>query len=195
MLERILGSKAKVRILRALAYNPNREFTIQEVAKETGLALGTAHPAIRDLVDTRAVLTRKAGRSIQYKINASHLLYAKLLELFEREIHAHAEVAEEFVNRIGKKGVKSMVLFGSVARGEYRVVGDVDILIVTKDGGLPPGTEEASQEILDKYDTIISPLALSSEEVRHRLAKFDSFILGIADEGKLLWGDAKWLKK
>lgn len=195
MLERIMGSKSKVRILRTLAYSPNREFTVQEVARETGLSLGTAHPALADLVGARAVLQRKAGRSLEYRINASHLLYSKLQDLFERELHAHADVAEEFARRMGKSGVKSVILFGSVARGEYKTVGDIDILIVTRDGNLPDGTKEISQELLDTHDTIISPLVISSGEVQKRLAKFDSLMLRVADEGKLLWGDAKWLKK
>lgn len=195
MLESILGSKAKVKILRILAHNPGREFTVQKVAREGKLALGTTHPAIRDLVRIRAVLARKAGRSFLYSINSSHLLYGKLRELFDREVHAHEDVADEFVNLVDKKGIESIILFGSVARGEYKMVGDIDILIVTRVGRSPSEFEEACHEILDEYDTIISPLALSSKELRHRLAKFDTFLLRIADEGRLLWGEAKWLRK
>ncbi|MFQ6127790.1 MAG: hypothetical protein ACE5QW_02660 [Thermoplasmata archaeon] len=49
--------------------------------------------------------------------------------------------------------------------------------------------------LLDKYDVEIVPTFLSITEVRDRLKKSDPFMMGILDEGKVLYGDAKWLGK
>ncbi|MFO7618096.1 MAG: nucleotidyltransferase domain-containing protein [Thermoplasmata archaeon] len=195
MLNRIFGSKARVKIVRVLASNPGHELTLEEVAENAELALGTAHPAIKDLVMTRIILTRRAGRSTLYKINDNHILYSSIKELFLHEMTAHIKVAEEFAARIDKTGVESLVLFGSVARGEFARVGDVDILIVSEDGSAPPGTDSLALEMLDTYDTIISPMSISVVKLSERLAKFDGFMLRVAEEGRLLYGDAEWLGK
>jgi predicted nucleotidyltransferase len=195
MLERIFGSKAKVKIVRALASNPDSELCLEDVAGKTGLALGTAHPAIKDLAVTRIVLTRRAGRSTLYKINEKHLLYSRIRELFLHEMTAHVKVAEEFANRIDKTGIECVILFGSAARGEFARVGDVDILIVSGSGSASPKMDLLAMDILDRYDTIISPMTISSKELKKRLAEFDGFMLRVAEEGKLLYGDAEWLGK
>ncbi|MDO9538017.1 MAG: nucleotidyltransferase domain-containing protein [Thermoplasmata archaeon] len=194
MLERIFGSKAKVKILRALASNPDYDIALEDVARNSGLALGTVHPAIKDLAAARIVLTRRAGRSTLYKINVNHLLYAQIVSLFTRELNAHRELAEEFATRVDKTGIESIILFGSVARGEYAKVGDVDILFVTENGSLPTGTGKLAGEFLDRHDTIISPMPISSRELKNRLAKFDGFALRVAEEGILMYGEAKWLE-
>ena len=195
MLERIFGSKAKVKILRALASNSEYELALEDVAKKAGLALGTVHPAIKDLAAVRIVLTRKAGRSTLYKINVNNLLHAQIQELFRREMCAHMELAEDFAKKVNKTGVESIILFGSVARGNFADVGDVDILIVTGDGSLPAGVSRLAEEFLDLHDTIISPMPISSRELKKRLKNFDSFVLRVAEEGKLMYGEAKWLGK
>ena len=195
MLERIFGSKAKVKILRALASNSEYELALEDVAKKAKLALGTIHPAIKDLAAIRIVRTRRAGRSTLYKINVNHLLYSQVLELFRREMRAHMEIAQEFTEKMDKTGVESIILFGSVARGNFADVGDVDLLIITGSGKLPPSTSQLTGEFLDNHDTIISPMPMSSRELRKRLKNFDSFVLRVAEEGKLMYGEAEWLEK
>ena len=105
------------------------------------------------------------------------------------------ELAKEFSDKVDKAGVESIVLFGSVARGNFADVGDVDLLIVTDSGKLPPGINRLAGEFLDEHDTIISPMPISSRDLRKKLKNFDSFVLRVAEEGKLMYGEAEWLEK
>lgn len=41
------------------------------------------------------------------------------------------EIAEDFANSIKSDKIKLMILFGSVARGDYRPDSDIDILVVS----------------------------------------------------------------
>jgi hypothetical protein len=49
--------------------------------------------------------------------------------------------------------------------------------------------------MLDKYEALISPIYLSETEVKDKMKRFDSFILTVMDEGVVLYGDEKWLKR
>ena len=46
---------------------------------------------------------------------------------------------------------------------------------------------------LSERDVVISPIFMSKKEALKRLKEFDAFLLGIVSEGKVLYGDAKWL--
>jgi len=191
MLERIIGSKAKIRLLHVMVRNADREFTIEELARETGMSYGTAHPALADLVSARIVTSRKAGRSRQYKANARHLLFPQIKSLLDRESKAFFDVAKDFARRV--EGAESVILFGSAARGE-KDVGDLDVLIVHKRGRSLKNVSAAAEEMLAKYDVVVSPLALTVEEIEEGVERMDEFILKIMDEGKIISGDAGWLR-
>lgn len=194
MLDKFFGSKAKVRIVREAALHPAMDYSIEDLAKAVGMSYGTVYPAVGQLENTRVLVARKAGRSRLFKINDKYPLYREILDLFIREKDALVDIAKEFVGKLDKTGVKSVVLFGSVARGDVGSAGDIDLLLVTKDGKVPKNMAKLADDALTGSDTIISPLCLSRKAVIERIERFDDFILRVMDEGKVLYGDSKWLR-
>jgi len=196
MLETILSSRSKVKIIRVLIDNPKREFCLEDVVKTTGLSFGAAHPALKDLVSSRAVVVRKVGRSTLYKINDKNPIFQKLKELFMREKTMMEDIAEEFVAKVRKTGVKAIVLFGSVARGEVTEKSDIDLLfILTGNEKIKTTINGLIGEFLDMYDVELVPTLLSVGDVKNRFKKADKFILNVITEGKVLFGDLDWLKR
>lgn len=193
MFEEILGSGTKIRLLRLLSTHPDREFTTRELALAVGQSLGSVHPALRQLWDARAVVTRRVGRSRVVRINRAHPLYPAMAALFREESSALTRVAREFADILPRQGVESAVLFGSVARGESDARSDVDVLVVVGDPRKGSAVQKAAATILDRYDANVSPLVLTSAEVRRRLKAFDPLLQTIAAEGRLLRGRATWL--
>lgn len=196
MLETILSSRSKIKIIRALIDNPKREFCLEDVVKTTGLSFGTAHPALRDLVSSRAVVVRKVGRSTLYKINDKNPVFLKLKELFMREKTMMEDIAKEFVTKVKKTGVKAIVLFGSVARGEVTEKSDIDLLfILTGNEQIKTTINGLIGKFLDVYDVELVPTFLLVGDVKNRFKKADKFILNVITEGKVLFGDLDWLKR
>ncbi|MDO9536882.1 MAG: nucleotidyltransferase domain-containing protein [Thermoplasmata archaeon] len=193
MLEGLFGSKAKVRIIRETAANPDRDYSVEDLARAVRMSYGTVHPAVGELASARALVTRKAGRSKLYKINEKHPMYKVVREMIKRERNAFMDIAKDFVKNLDKAEVESIVLFGSVARNEPHP-GDIDLLIVTRSEKRPNNLDEATGNALDDSDTIISPICLSKKALTDKIQNLDSFIVGVMNEGKVLWGDAEWLK-
>ena len=195
MLEKILGSRSKIRILRSIFKNPSRTYSMEDIVKDTKMSYGTVHPAMQGLVESRILLTQKIGRSIAYKINHSHVLFPKIKALFRSEASVFKEKAVEFTNLVEKKGIENIILFGSAASEEVIEAGDIDLLFIYKDAKVEQKVQGHVMDFLEKYDIVISPIFLSIKEIKKRIKNLDDFIIGTIDEGVILYGDGKWLKK
>ena len=195
MLEYILGSRLKVRILRMMLKKPKRQYTLSEIAQSLGLSPGSVHFALKDLERYRVLYVRKFGRSKAFAINETHVLYPQLEKLFGKETYAYRDIARDFAARADMANVKNIILFGSVARGDTLTPGDIDILVVHRKGFERKGFDDLANNIMEEREVIISLIYLDESEVKDKIKRFDSFILTVIDEGVVLYGDEKWLKK
>lgn len=193
VLEQILGSKVKTRVLRLLARQPEREFTLQEVALLTGLSHGSLHPALRRLSEVRAITARRVGRSTVYGLNRRHYLVPPIQVLFRQEARGLAVVAGRFVRDLDKRGIRLILLFGSAARGEASERSDVDLLVVTASAQARARVSAEAAALLQRTDTHVSLTFLTPREARERTRRLDPFLVTALDEGRRLWGDTRWL--
>jgi len=190
-----MGKKSQVKILRLLVNNENREYCLDDIARSTGISCGTLYPSLNELLETRTIIQRKVGRSLLYTTNKHHILYPKIKELIDFEKRSLRTVAEEFITLLPKKEIASVVLFGSVARGQFTGKSDIDVLVVYKNKGVQQKVEKIIDTLLDRYDVHIVPLFLTNQEIHERIRRFDNLITTIIDEGEQLYGEASWLKK
>lgn len=188
MLEKILSSKSKVKILRALTKNPQREFCLEDIVKETSSSFGTIHPSIKDLVSSRIVLIRKIGKTKIYKINERSPLYYELRKLLMKERTMLLDIAKEFISETGKKNIRAIIVFGSVARGDITTESDIDILLVGETHKIKKRVNKLIQEFLKKYDVEIVPTYLTPKQLKERREKFDKFVTNVIKEGRIIFG-------
>ncbi len=197
MIENILGSKVKVKIIRKMLLSENREVNFEDLTRSLNLSFGTVHPALKEMTNTRIVTVRKIGKSKLYKINKTHVLFKELKMLFKAEVENFVKIAIKFAKKVNKKNIKNIILFGSVARAESSIKSDIDILIIYKinEQDIKENVNREVQKFLDLYDVEIVPVYLSHKESIKRRNKFDRFLMNILNEGKVLYGDIRWLEK
>ena len=104
------------------------------------------------------------------------------MEISERRRKAVEEFVRRALDRYGDR-IESIILFGSVARGEAGEESDIDILVVTKkeDFRLRRMLIETAFDILLNTGENISVKALSKDEFERR--KNFSFLRNIISEG------------
>lgn len=189
LVEKILGSKLKIKLLRIFHDNPNREFTLYDIRKMFNLSSGTVIPILKSLANSRALLSRRVGKSILYQLNSNNLIVKKILEIFGSERELLFEKAREFVKKLDKTDILSIVLFGSVATGKITELSDIDFVIVYKNKYqlVKSNVERLSEKFLEQ-EILISPIILSRKEIIEMLNRYDTFILRVQDEGKVLYG-------
>lgn len=127
-LDPVLGSAAKVRILRALTRSPGRAFTEAELARAVGMSPNTVNLAVRELARTGVVRLLALGRAHEVGLNPDSPLAPAVMDLFQSEVKA-VDLLARAIRRVLGRG-ESCVLFGSAARGTMGPASDVDLLVV-----------------------------------------------------------------
>src|SRR3989344_3277931 len=127
-LENILGSKAKIKLLRTLYKFRDKKWTIRELANFNKMNHFGVIYALRDLQDMNLIDVEYHGKSNLVTLNDKSILI-RLLRIFDFENNSRKELIKDIKNLLNNK-VISCILFGSVARGEERPNSDIDLLII-----------------------------------------------------------------
>jgi predicted nucleotidyltransferase len=131
-LDDVLGNKLKLRILR-LFCTSGGEYTGREIARLTGYSQTYALRALSDLEANGLLHRRDVAKAHLFSLNEEHMLVEELEKLFELERDALAKVAQNLKEELGEN-LRSIIVFGSVARGEERPNSDIDMILTLKDG-------------------------------------------------------------
>ncbi|MCJ7816687.1 MAG: nucleotidyltransferase domain-containing protein [Candidatus Aenigmarchaeota archaeon] len=189
LLENVMSSKTGVRLLRIFHQFPGRIFSLSDITKITGQSTGAVYPALKKLVDSGIVKASKIGKSTAYRLNMENPLAKKTMEIFSAEREMLRGIAQEFANNVDKKNIVSIVLFGSVARGEPKGTSDIDLLVVfSKNRDV---VESNVNKLAEKYldlDIHLAPVFYSEREIIDMATHYNNFIINVEKEGIVLYG-------
>lgn len=105
-----------------------------------------------------------------------------------KQKHSAERFIKQAVKRIGERfHPKTVILFGSYARGSSTRDSDIDLLVIfSKSGNRARRYTEVSQE-LEPMFLPVDLLIRSAKDIQSRLKIGDSFIRDIIDKGKVLY--------
>lgn len=195
-LDKILGSRTKINLLYTLVSNPDREFSELELAKLSNVSASEANRQVKDLVESGLVTMSRYGKTKVYRINKKHFLHKPLRKLFTDLWKIYRKAAEDLVRHLVKRyKVSSVILFGSVARGDIREdftknPSDIDIVTICKRGKRKIKEwliKFVNSLILAKYGFVAYPIVLTEREYLSGL-KSDGFIIKVHAEGEVIYG-------
>ncbi len=115
------------------------------------------------------------------KVNARQIVEGRI-----RERRALIDRAERFAASLGPDlGVLAVVVFGSVARGDFNLWSDVDVLVIVRDvdDRLVERVRSAGSEI-----GLVQPVLWTSEQLRSRHRRKDPIAVESLDHGVWLVG-------
>jgi predicted nucleotidyltransferase len=104
------------------------------------------------------------------------------------ELEFEKEIQRITTQLIEKYGPEKIILFGSVARGEYDQANDLDFLIIKQDVPFY-GIDRMREldELIDR-DVAADMLVYRPDEFEDRIRLGDPFIKAILREGRILYG-------
>lgn len=193
-IETIIGSPAKVKILRLLL-ETKIAYSMEDTRKMTGLSIGVIHKTLHSLAKENLVILKKGeGKKRFYQANLDNKYAAKLSAVFEDEknerrgIHVHIwnrleSLCSDLITKVN--GIKDVILFGSLARGELRINSDIDLFILTEDDF----KDEAKARAICKYTDLknkINPIFATGKEWTLHQSKKSEFYESILKEGMKL---------
>jgi len=110
------------------------------------------------------------------------------LDLLQEKLNSstHFKAIEKFLKKLQKnERILVVILFGSLAKGEFLPYSDIDILVIYKNR---VGFLENNLELrrLDNSG-LIEPFGYGYEQIKTMLKEINPFIWGIFEEGLLLY--------
>jgi len=169
LVEMLLGSKVKVKVLRTLWRYREKEFTIRELAK----FLGVSHTGIRKVVDelekTNVLRVRTVGRSCAFKLNMNSCAASIVGKTFEMERGALSELGDVIKKKLGSRLVTSAALYGSFVEGKETPRSDIDLLIMTNQREkVEEIVAELQKDVSERFGNSISAYYVSEEDLRKK---------------------------
>lgn len=192
----LLRGEGKVRILRFL-WESRAEWSGREIARRVGLSPPACHQALKGLYARGLVHFRRISNLHLYKVNAGNdLVRRAFAPLFEAEKSIQGQVLTAIKKSLTQKSpgakVLSLVLFGSMARGEERLESDMDLLVVTRDRDSAKDVETRIEELRPllsrRFGVSLSPYVQTLQEIRRKYDRKLPLILGILKDGRRLYG-------
>lgn len=190
-LDQILGTRSKVRLLRALA-PLDRPVSGREAARLARLSR-QAIVALDELVSAGIVNRQGAAGQHLYTFARTNRLAPAILQLFNEESARTKELFHRLVCIIDESGsVLGAVFFGSAARGEASPGSDLDLLVVVADSESRSSIYDqlvaASPALRSEFGVELSPVVLEVDRARRQHAEGDPFIAEVLRDGRRVYG-------
>ena len=201
-VENLLGSKAKVKILRVLS-EARTAYSLKSLKAETELSLSIVHRSAEELAEEGILLRIKGtGKERLYRFNTDSHFASAVFELFKTEKTRHRKevvmlkiwsILEMLLAKIKNK-ILLMVLFGSQATGRATLDSDIDVLIIPKKQEFIHDIASGMEEVMgigDKIKTInkFSPTFLDLETFKSDMKNNTLFYRNLKSDGILLYVD------
>jgi len=181
MLQKLLRSKTRTKILTIFLMNPEKEMYIREVTKALNENINAVRRELSNLEQIGLLVSNTKGNMKYYTVNKDFPIYHELTSIIMKT-EGISKILKNYLHNIGK--IKVAFIYGSFASGEANAESDVDILIV---GDLVE--DELIQEIAKiekKLFRDINYVLLSEDEFKTRVENEDPFVGHVLEEPKIM---------
>jgi predicted nucleotidyltransferase len=177
----LLGS-SRAAILATLLLRPEAELHARELARVTGVSIGTLLRELRTLLAMGLVKRREVGRQVFFSADPASPVYSELASLLRKTVGLGDRLREALAPLA--KRMRMAFVYGSMAAGnaaphsdvDVMVIGDVSFSDVTR--ALHPEQAALGREI--------NPTVMSAMEFKSKRRKRDGFVQSVV-KGPKIW--------
>lgn len=181
VIERLITSRARIRILSLFLLSPGSEFHIREAARRTQLNLNSVRRELENLEAADLLRSRRQGSLKLYSVNRENPLYEELKRIFLKTV-GMGEVIKDRLAALGK--IETAFIYGSLSRGDEKPGSDIDLFIVGEiDQAKAAAVFEQLQRELSRE---INYVIFSPKEYRKRKAARDPFVSNVLRQRKIV---------
>ena len=136
LLERTLGSKTKIAVLRRMCVYPKLERTVTRLSDDVGLDKSLVSKVVKELEDDGVLHVDYKGNVKICRMNEENFVVKNLiLPVFESERGIAAKISSKVLDVVKPRTFKTVIavaIYGSFARGNFRPKSDVDLVVVVE---------------------------------------------------------------
>lgn len=195
-------------ILKTMSKDLSRWYYTRELAKLSRVGVGTVSSEFNKLAKEGLVEQKSEGQEKYYKLNLTSPRTRKLCELFEidkseklyKEKRRLAWVLEDFTKRVSDFApeIQSIILFGSVARGEATPRSDIDILVITPNSEeerfneLMNAVDRLAAEVSGRYPAKLVLIVMMTKDFERNVKDKKRFAADVLKDGIVLFGQERY---
>jgi len=156
-------------------------FSPKELEKETTKNISVIYDAVRDLEEEKVISSVKAdGKTNYYRLNRNSGVASQIKQLFKTESRDYGledvpanlqnilfDVEDKLRNKV--EGLEMILLFGSVARGDFTPESDIDLYLVLDEKDKEK--EDQIYDILENYEKEFSVVFRDEESYREEFGE------------------------
>jgi DNA-binding transcriptional ArsR family regulator len=158
MLESLITSKTRIKLLTRFFLNPDSRSYLRELANEFGESTNSVRLELNRLSDAGILVSNEEGRSKFYKANKEHPLYSEIQSIVRKTLGLD-QLVERLTSQLGD--LKQAFLVGDYAKGIDS--GLIDIVLVGE------VDKRSLENLVNKVEKLIKrkirTLVLSQEEL------------------------------
>jgi predicted nucleotidyltransferase len=181
MLEAIISSKTRVKLLTLFLLSPEREYYVREITRLTEENMNAVRRELANLQSFGLITGERKGNQQYYTVNQDFFLYEDLQKIVLKT-EGVARFIKEHLTGIGDIGC--MFIFGSFAKGSAGGKSDIDLFIIGDIGEneLIPLVHESERALNREINyTLMRP-----SELEQRKQEGDPFVTNVWNEPKLM---------
>lgn len=125
MLEDVITSKTRIKLLIRFFLNPESTSYLRELAGEFGKSTTGIREELQQMVQSKLLKAHKKGRNILYQANTGHPLFPELQSMVQKSLGMD-RILESILSRLGD--LEAAYLIDDYAEG--RDTGVVDLLLI-----------------------------------------------------------------
>ena len=181
MLETLITSKTRLKLLLKFFMNPETRAYLRELASEFGESTNGIRLELNSLTKAKLLISRNIGRTVVYRANKNHTLFTDIQSVVQKYVGID-HLVDDLISELGQ--IDSAYIVGDYAHGSD--TGLIDLVIVGK------VKVDVLQRLIDKTGKIISrkirPLVLDREELQRLWEQLD------IKHALNIWGDKQQFK-
>lgn len=181
MLEDLIISRVRVKILQLFFLSPNKIYHVREIVRRCEEEINAVRRELLHLEKGGLMSKERRANRLFYMLRKDYPLYYDLLELIVKSYGLGGELIKNKM-KLGK--IKYAMLSGRFARYIPKAGHDVDLLVVGKVVLPELGQIVRKEEV--KRETEINYTVMSEEEFEFRKRRRDPFILDILKGSRIM---------
>lgn len=180
MLEALISSRTRVRLLTLFLLNPKSEFYVREIVRKTGENINAVRRELNNLESFGLLVGKRKGNQQYYSVNTGHFLYPELQKIVLKT----EGIADLLKRGLAGEEIACMFIYGSYAHGTAGEKSDIDLFIVGSidEDRLIPVIHACEQETGREINyTLMTPA-----ELEQKKSGQDPFVKNVMNEEKIV---------
>lgn len=176
MMERYIINQTTLKILALYRNDYRQSYYLREVAREVDIDMKAVQHQLKRLEDMNIVTSDRRGKIKEYRLNLANSTtryFMAMAETFYTITYLAANfLVKKLVSRVEANVEGSLVLFGSLAKGQGTRESDIDILAISERQVDPSAIKEAEN--------------LLGRKINAKLASAEQFLKGLREGDPLI---------